>query len=130
KIRNVTYEGAKYGNDKYEYLKKPTILIFPTRNDTFPLVIIEAMQFGAPVISTVEGAIPDIVDDTVTGFLVPKNNPKAIAEKARFLLNNPTDRIKMGESGKNKFHSRYKLSTFEENIKSVFHAVITPNPLN
>jgi len=129
-ITNITYEGAKYGNDKYEYLKKPTILIFPTRNDTFPLVILEAMQFGAPVISTVEGAIPDIIDDTVTGFLVPKSNPEAIAEKVRFLLNNPTERIKMGENGKNKFQNRYKLSIFEKNVKSVFHTVITSNPLN
>lgn len=127
-ITNITYEGAKYGNDKYEYLKKPTILIFPTRNDTFPLVILEAMQFGAPVISTVEGAIPDIVDDTVTGFLVPKSSPEAIAEKVKFLLNNPADRIKMGENGKSKFQNRYKLSSFERNIKSVFQAVITPNP--
>lgn len=123
----IKYEGAKYDKEKYEYLKKPSLLIFPTRNDAFPLVVLEAMQFGVPVISTFEGAIPDIVDDGETGFLVPKNEPKIIAAKIRTLLNNPEQRVKMGQNAKNKFLEKYTLATFEKNMLSVFYEILSDN---
>lgn len=46
--------------------------MFPTyyHNECFPLVLLEAMQHGLPCISTNEGAISDIVDDGVTGYIV------------------------------------------------------------
>lgn len=125
----VKYEGAKYAKEKYEYLKKESILIFPTyyKNEAFPLVILEAMQFRIPVISTFEGAIPDIIDDGVTGFLVPKNEPKIIAAKIRTLLNNPEQRVKMGQNAKNKFLEKYTLATFEKNMLSVFYEILSDN---
>jgi glycosyltransferase involved in cell wall biosynthesis len=126
-LANVRYEGAKYGNEKHNYFKKPTIFIFPSRNDAFGLSIIEAMQFGITVIATNEGGIPDIIDDGINGFLIPKNRPEIIAEKIRFLLNNPIQRVKMGQNAKNKFFDRFTITHFEENMKNVFHEVITEN---
>ena len=59
----VTYLGKKYGDYKYEIFQSSDIFVFPTfyHNECFPLVLLEAMMFGLPVISTSEGGIPDIV---------------------------------------------------------------------
>ena len=68
-------------HEKHQFLRKADIFVLPTLNDTFPLVLLEAMQFGLPVISTFEGGIPEIVEDHITGFLVKQNDVQGLAEK-------------------------------------------------
>lgn len=120
----VHYLGAKYGMEKYRVLAQSDILVFPTKNDAFPAVVLEAMQFGLPVVATREGAIPEMIDDGVNGFLVEKGAPDQIAGKIAILDNNPTLRVQMGAAGRSKFVSQYTLHKFEENMKKVFDDVL------
>jgi len=120
----VSYVGPVYGEDKSKILNKADVFVFPTYNDCFPLVILEAMQDGLPVVSTFEGAIPDIVDDGVTGFLVPQKNPQALAEKLKILINNPELRLKMGEAGRKKFFEKYTVDKFENNLVDIFNKIL------
>jgi len=120
----VKYLGAKYGEEKNEIYNKSDIFVFPTKNDTFALVNLEAMQFGLPVISTNEGAIPEIVDDGITGFIVEKNTPNNIAKKIEFLANHPELRKKMGAAGRKKFLEKYTLQVFEKNMITVFNDIL------
>ncbi|MBN2214927.1 MAG: glycosyltransferase family 4 protein [Bacteroidales bacterium] len=120
----VEYFGPKYDNEKLNTLIYSDILVYPTYNDAWPLVILEAMQFGLPVIATKEGAIPEIVDDGVTGFLVEKHRPDQIAEKLEILINNSELRKSMGEAGRKKFIEKYTLDVFEKNMLDVFSDVL------
>ena len=113
----VSVEGPRYGQEKYEALKNADVFVHPTLNDAFPLVILEAMQFGLPVISTIEGAIPEIVDDGVTGILVPKNDSHLLGEKIGFLLSDNDLRREMGQAGRDKFLSRYTSEKMEQNVR-------------
>ena len=121
----VKYLGGKYGNEKLMILQKSNILIYPTSNDAFPLVNIEALQHGIPIIATSEGAIPEIVDDGITGFVVEKKSPQQIAVKTELLINNPGLRKKMGEAGKKKYLEQYTLDKFENNLKKVFEEILS-----
>jgi len=121
----VKFMGPKYGNEKNEIYSNTDILIYPTCNDVWGLVILEAMQFGIPVIASKEGAIPEIVDDGVTGFLVDKHRPDQIAEKLEILINDPDLRRRMGETCRKKFLRKYTLETFESNMKKVFEDVLS-----
>ena len=71
------------------------------------LVVLESMACGTPVIVTDVAALPEFVENGVTGFIVPPNNPKAIEEKLDYLRTNPEMAIEMGmrarESVKTKF---------------------------
>jgi len=71
------YEGAKYGRDKRLSLTGADIFVLPTYypSECFPLVLLEAMQCGLPVVSTYEGGIPDIVEHGRTGYLCPNETP-------------------------------------------------------
>jgi len=116
--------GAKYNDDKFKELIESDIFLHPTLNDAFPLVLLEAMQSSLPIVSTFEGAIPEIVDDGITGFLVEKNNPEALAEKIEILINNPDLRKRMGEAGRKKILENYTLDIFEKNMKGVFDEIL------
>jgi glycosyltransferase involved in cell wall biosynthesis len=65
--RRVKIPGPLYGKDKQDLLQSADIFVFPTEKDTFPLVNIEAMQFGLPVVSSNQGVIPDIIRDGLMG---------------------------------------------------------------
>ena len=71
---HVQYVGKKYGADKEKAYSKADIFALPTyySNECFPLVLIEAMQFSLPLVSTYEGGIPSIVIDGETGYLIPQ----------------------------------------------------------
>ena len=117
----VRYLGKRYGKDKLEAFSNADIFAFPTyyNNECFPLVLLEAMSANLPIVSTFEGGIPDIVSDNVTGFLVPKNDALALAEKLELLITHPELCIEMGKEGRKKFKSEFTLSIFETRMKAI-----------
>jgi glycosyltransferase involved in cell wall biosynthesis len=120
---NIIYVGAKYGNDKNNYFKQVDIFVHPTLNDCFPLVILEAMQYGLPVIATIEGAINEVVENNLNGLLVPKNNTEALADKIEYLINHPALRVEMGINGRKRFEERYSLEQFEYNFAEIMDKI-------
>lgn len=120
----VSYLGVKYDNDKKEVLKESNIFVSPTCNDCFPLVLLEAMQYRLPIVTTNEGAIPEIVEDGVNGFIVPKKDAQTLADKIKYLIRNPEIAQQMGESGYKKYVNNYTLDIFEKNFISTISQVI------
>jgi colanic acid/amylovoran biosynthesis glycosyltransferase len=68
--------------------------------DGFPTVILEAMAMGLPVVSTWISGIPEMVEDEVTGILVPERDPPAASVAIRRLLQDPPLRRRMGLAGR------------------------------
>ena len=115
----VTYHGKQFGGDKYRLFNRSDIFILPTFNECYPLVLLEAMQFNLPLISTYEGAIPEIIDDNETGYLVEKKDSVDLANKIQHLIENPSLRKSMGEKGREKFEKKYTLFHFEQNMTEI-----------
>ena len=124
----VVYHGRKYGKDKEAFLNTADIFVFPTfyHNECFPLVLLEAMEHGLPCISTTEGGIPGIVDDGKTGFLVPKHDVAALADKIQLLLNDPVLRSNMGNAGREKFEKEFTLEVFEKRMTWILEHIVYP----
>ncbi len=116
----VEYLGPKYGEEKVKIMASADIFAFPTYKEAFPLVLLEAMQNGLPIVSTFEGAIPEIIDNGQNGFLVNPENPEELAEKIEILLKDRNLRIKMGGNGKKKFLKKYTAGIFEKNLEQIF----------
>jgi glycosyltransferase involved in cell wall biosynthesis len=120
--------GPKYDEDKYEILRGCDFLVFPTKykKESFPLVILEAFQFGLPVISSFEGAIPSMISPDNDGFLVNKNDINTLAEKMSLLIDYPEKIRVMGTKAREKFESLYTLTQFEQHVKeSIQHSLNT-----
>ena len=123
----VFAHGKKYGADKVSFFKEAGIFVFPTyyHNECFPLVLLEAMQYGKPVVSTAEGGIADIINDGVTGVLVPRRDAQSLAGKLEVLITNWSMRIEMGSQGRKRYEQLFTLNKFEQNLKEILNEAIT-----
>lgn len=122
-IDQVVYIGKKYGEEKNQIFSESDIFVFPTfyHNETFGLVNLEAMQHYLPVVSTFEGGIPSVVDDGVTGYLVPGRDIEVLADKLEYLILNPLTRIRMGIAGRKKYEEKFTLPIFENRIVDILN---------
>lgn len=113
------FYGKKYNEDKKTFFENADIFIFPTLNEAFGLVLLEAMQHHLPCVSTTEGGIPGIIDEDKTGFLVPKHDAETLAEKIQTLLSDADLRQRMGEAGREKFEKEFTLEVFEKRMAEI-----------
>ena len=111
--RQVVYQGRKYGAEKEEVFAKADMFVFPSMEDCFPLVLLEAMEHRLPIVTTTEGAIPDEVTDGENGVISERNNSESLADCIKKLLDNPELRNKMGEVGYNKLMNCFTSDQFE-----------------
>ncbi|MCA9873801.1 MAG: glycosyltransferase family 4 protein [Anaerolineales bacterium] len=74
------------------------IFCLPTYGDCLPMVLSEAGAAGLPVVSTAVAAIPEIVIEGETGFLVPTGDVSALAHALRQLVEDPEMRLRLGET--------------------------------
>lgn len=91
----VHFWGAQPQNILFSLVKAADICVLPSINESGPLVILEAMAAGKPIISTRAGGIPELVHDGRNGILV-KLNPNELATAIEFLLDNDNIRNKFG----------------------------------
>ncbi|MFP4845206.1 glycosyltransferase [Winogradskyella sp. PE311] len=120
---DVNYLGEKFNEDKEAIFRTSDVFVHPSLNDCFPLVLLEASQFKLPMVSTFEGAIPEIIEDGFNGFLVPKNDPSALAEKLEKLIQNKNLRISLGDAAFEKYEKEYTFSKFENNMCSILKSI-------
>lgn len=70
-------------------LAMATVFVMPSRCETWGDAFIEAMAFGVPCVGTTMDAMPEIIQDGVTGFVVPRDNASALADRMAILLTEP-----------------------------------------
>lgn len=119
------YLGKQYGRDKFEAFQRADIFALPTYNECMPLVLLEAMQWRLPIVSTPEGGIPELVVDGETGFLVPRRDAEALAEKLQVLIMDPQLRTRFGNAGRKRYEEHYTQEHFESRMKAVLKSVIS-----
>src|SRR5215470_3691334 len=86
--------------DIEEYLQAADIGLFTSDTESFCLSILEAMCFGCPSVSTRVGGIPEVVEDNVSGVLVPAGDARALAGALESLIHDPSRRRALGESAR------------------------------
>ena len=117
--------GPVYGNDKYDLLFSSDIFVFPpVQEEGHPWVIIEAMGAGLPIVATDRGAITESVVDGKNGFIVEKKNPTQIAEKIKYLIDNPEQRKKMGEESRRMYLENFTEDKMITRLSYAFNTVL------
>jgi len=95
------------GEVKRRLLGEATLHVLPSYLEGLPMVVLEAMAAGLPVVATNVGGIPSVVDDGVNGFLVRPRNAGAVAEAVCKLLRDPALRVRMGAVSREKINERF-----------------------
>lgn len=122
-INDVKYLGPKYGKEKEEIMINSDIFVFPTYQEAFPLVLLEAMRAGVAVISTYEGAIPEIIENGSNGYLVQQKDAIQLADRIEALIKDETLRLKFGRNSLEKFKSSYTSGIFESNLTQILKTI-------
>ena len=120
----VRFSGPLYGDEKKEAYSNADIFVHPTREDCFPLVILEAMSAGLPVVSSEEGGIPDEVSHGETGLLYGKGDVNGLAACLETLLSHPSECRKMGNAGRERYRSLFTRTCFEDRLFQVMEELM------
>jgi glycosyltransferase involved in cell wall biosynthesis len=122
----VSYQGRKYGKEKNEVFDNSDVFVFHTfyDNECFPLVLLEAMQHGLPIVTTNEGAIADIVKNGVNGFICKRRNAQSLADCLSMLIENESLRLEMGRTNYMKYHESFTIECFENTLHDIFKRVL------
>ncbi len=100
-------------------------LVLPSFAEGLPVVIMEAMAIGRPVISTYVAGIPELVRDGVDGWLVPAGDVKALADAMQDCLEAPPERLAdMGRSARERVGVRHAIDTEAAKLRQMFDAAI------
>ncbi len=94
-------------SDVPDFYRSASVFCFPTLNEPFGLVLLEAFSYGLPVVATRLGAIPEIVTDGRSGFLVTPRNVGELADRLLKLLADPTLSASFGAAGRAHVLQRY-----------------------
>jgi len=97
---DVIFRGRLEGRELLKAYQKADVFALPTSNDSQPLVILEAMAVGLPVVSTCIGGIPTMIENGKEGFLIKPNSPQILANKLAELLRNPQLRERFSEAAR------------------------------
>ena len=99
--------------------------VFPTIVEGFGRNIIEAMASGLPVVTTPNCAGPDLIEDGVTGFIIPIRDVDAICERLAWIHDKPQEAMEMGERARQRVSSMNQADyrrRFADRIHSVWQA--------
>jgi glycosyltransferase involved in cell wall biosynthesis len=95
------------------------IFALPSRGEGFGFVYLEAMARGKPVIGGAYGGAPEIIQDGVTGYVVPHGDPVQLATSIDALLSNPELAREMGARGRERVHNEFRFSVFAKAFKKI-----------
>ncbi len=103
-----------YRGDVPDLLGASDLFVLPSRMEGVPLAVLEAMSHRLPIVTTTVGGLPEIVEEGEQGFLVPPEDPRALADALGKLALDPALRRRMGESGRDRSLAEF---SFEEMTK-------------
>lgn len=102
------------------HLRSSDVLVLPSYNEALPLVILEALGAGTPVISTPAGALPEVLSDGETVLFVEAGDPAGLAGALKTVLGDAALRQKLAEAGQAVFRARFSLPVFIGSLFAIY----------
>jgi glycosyltransferase involved in cell wall biosynthesis len=104
----VSFLGSRDAARVRTLLRGAAALVVPSIYEGMPLVVLEAMDAEVPVVASAVSGIPEVVVDGETGWLVPPEDPEALAGALAEILTDPAEARRRGEAGRRRVEERYR----------------------
>lgn len=124
---NVAYVGPVYGKRKIRLLELADVFVFPSFFESMPLVVQEAMQFSLPIVATRYGAIPDEIEDGISGYLVKPEDPLELSYRILDILRDPVRARNMGEAARERYETYFSVDIWEKRMARMLSGAISAN---
>ncbi len=122
---NVVFTGFLDHARVVSLLRNARLTVVPSEwFEMFPMVILEAMAHGLPVVASNIGGLPEIVDDGVTGLLFQPGNAEELAEAMQLLWNDPRRCREMGRMGREKAVREYSGEVHYQKLMAIYRKAI------
>lgn len=93
-------------------------------SESFGVVAVEAMACGCPVVTSDADGFTEVVDDAITGFIVPKRDVEATAEAIQRFIDNPDLRVTMGKAGRTRVERLYNWDDNVDKMMQIYHHIL------
>ncbi len=124
--RCVTFSG--FQKNVMEYVAAFDVFVLPSVLEGFGIVLLEAMALKKPIVASRVGGIPEVVEDGVTGLLVPPGDPKSLARVLVRLLRDPPTRFRMGQAGRQRLENYFTLEQTMAKLQGLYRSLVPPSP--
>jgi glycosyltransferase involved in cell wall biosynthesis len=121
---NCIFTGVQVPGKIREWLHAADCIILPTHTEAVPTSVMEAFACGIPAITTDVGGCPEIVEEGVTGLMVPVNHVRALQDAVVWMHSHPDERIGMGLRARATATERYDHNVLTEKLITVHRKVL------
>ncbi len=118
---NVTVAGSR--SDVDDLMPAGDLFVLSSKREGLPMVIMEAMASGLPVVATAVGAVPEIIRDGENGLLVPPGDPRRLAAAINTLLDNRSRAVEMGHAGRRFIVGNHSLEAIAAQYAALYSAI-------
>lgn len=123
--RNVEFLGRLGPDELREFYRRSRIFVVPSVwFEQFPVVVLEAMARGLPVVASKIGGLPEIIEEGVTGALFEPGEPESLIRHLRRLWEDPQGCKRMGTAGRQKVIREYSEDIYFDNLMAVYQEAI------
>jgi glycosyltransferase involved in cell wall biosynthesis len=113
-----------WSDEARRYLPGFDAFVLPSRQEGFPLAVIEAMLAGLPVIAADVGSVGEAVVDGETGYLVPVGEPAVLAERLRRVLSDRELAQQLGRSGRERALANFTAETMARSFETLYREIL------
>jgi colanic acid/amylovoran biosynthesis glycosyltransferase len=107
-----------------DILLAPSVTSRDGDQEGIPVVLMEAMAMGLPVVSTLHSGIPELAQNGISGFLVPERDVDALASTLRYLIDHPEIWPQMGKAGREFVEKHYNAQDLQEQLEALYSSLL------
>jgi glycosyltransferase involved in cell wall biosynthesis len=104
------------------------VFVFSSYLEGLGTAVLDAMALHKPVVATAAGGIPEVVQDGVTGVLVPPRDPQALAQAVYQLLRHPEQRRRFGEAGRQRVEQYFTAQQMAAHTLQLYRRLLPHAP--
>lgn len=123
----VILKGIADSETLVKNIQAADFFVHPSYIDNSPNSVCEAQMLGIPVISTNVGGISSLIDNTKSGYLIPSNDPYALAARIIELKNNPEKATETGKNGRKSAFARHRKETIKNDLLNIYEELNNAN---
>jgi glycosyltransferase involved in cell wall biosynthesis len=127
-IEHVRFTG--YRTDVPKLLQLMDILVIPSVKEGFPFVLLEGAYASRPIVATQVGGVSELIDNGVSGILVPPKDSLALSEAIVYLLENPELARSLGQMAQKKVMSNFSVETMAKQTELLYDRLIARKLVN